>query len=547
MDGNDGGKNEKKIVMIRTLGKGSFGKVKEALHTLTDEHLAVKILEKVRVVAGGDQVRVQREMAILKKVHHPNIVQVYEIVETPKYFFFLMEIASQGELSTLISARGALAESETRVLFGQLVSAVAHLHSLGISHRDIKPQNVLLDSAGNVKLSDFGLGSFFAPAALLETPCGSPCFAAPEVITGKPYRPEPSDVWGLGITLFNMLVGKLPFDEPTKKELYAKIQTVTYENPSTISVSALRLIKRLLVREPKTRPAAAEILSDPWFNGSPPPVVKEFEIDRRIAWLAAEKTAVEISKLLPMLKSHERNKYTMTYWLYLRKKNANKLTPEEVAICQRADNYKDTFQSTAADLVEVRTRNEKSSDSVDKRAVGTSFRISNLNDKNLGFSVRPLPQLRPKKEREERSLDEPSSIAKQPLGVPKIASGRAAELPAFLMRPNPLKRDTSTRNREVSLEVSLDPIFRSLDERKPTAPQTKIKLGRFAGPNHTSMDRSGIQFHRPQPEGEKPKLRSRLGEISRDAIKLESTSRERVGTWLDNRQTPIFSRTPLRK
>lgn len=544
MDGNDGGKNDKKIVMVRTLGKGSFGKVKEALHTLTDENLAVKILEKVRVVAGGDQVRVQREMAILKKVHHPNIVQVYEIVETPKYFFFLMEIASKGELSALIGARGGLPESEGRFLFGQLVSAVAHLHSLGISHRDIKPQNVLLDSDGNVKLSDFGLGSFFAPAAMLETPCGSPCFAAPEVITGKPYRPEPSDVWGLGVTLFNLLVGKLPFDEPTKKELYAKIQTVTYESPSNISASALKLIKKLLVREPNNRPTASELLSDPWLSGKIPAPVKDLEIDRRIAWLAAEKNSLSLSKLLGMLRAYERNKYTMTYWLFLRKRNHNRLTPDEIAICQQSDYHKDTLDSTAADLVEIRTRNEKSTDSIEKKNIGASFRISSLNDKHISLNVRPLPHLRTKKDREERSLDEPS-VGKT-LAIPsKMASGRTAELPSFLTRPNPLRKDTSSRSREISLESSLDPIFRSLDERKPPVqPKFRAGAGRFAGPNHTSVDRNVLTNQKAQAD---PTKKGRLGDLSRELIRLDSTSRERAGPWLDMRPTPLFIRTPLRK
>ena len=137
-----------------------------------------------------------------------------------------------------------------------------------MAHRDIKPTNILLDEAGQAKLTDFGLGNFYSPKDHLTTPCGSPCFAAPEVITGQSYVAGPSDLWGLGITLFNMLVGKLPFDEPTKSELYAKILAGRYSIPSVVPRAAARVIKGLLVRDPQKRFTVEDVWREEWLAGA---------------------------------------------------------------------------------------------------------------------------------------------------------------------------------------------------------------------------------------------------------------------------------------
>lgn len=149
------------------------------------------------------------------------------------------------------------------------MSALTYLHKNGIAHRDLKPSNILLDEGNNIKITDFGLGSFFAPSRQLATPCGSPCFAAPEVISGKPYAPEPSDFWGLGVVLFNMLAGYFPFDEPTKIELYSKINACAYEMPKKISKGAAKLIKGLLVRDPRRRLNAEKVWQEEWLQTCP--------------------------------------------------------------------------------------------------------------------------------------------------------------------------------------------------------------------------------------------------------------------------------------
>lgn len=177
------GENQKKFIIMRTLGKGSFGKVKLALHTPSGEKIAIKILEKEMIKKDEDLMRIRREIKILSQARHPNIIQLYEVIETSKYFFFLMEFAEQGELAEYIESRNKLSEEESAKFFIQLISAVQYLHKLGCAHRDVKPSNILVDWKGDLKLIDFGLGNEYEADERLKTACGSPCYAAPEVRT----------------------------------------------------------------------------------------------------------------------------------------------------------------------------------------------------------------------------------------------------------------------------------------------------------------------------------------------------------------------------
>ena len=170
-----------KYLLMRTLGKGSFGKVKLALHTLSGEYIAIKILEKNMLKNDDDLMRVRREIDILKRLRHPNIIQLYDIIETEHYFFFVMEYAEIGELTNYIEDRGKLSEEESKRYFRQLIEAVDYLHSVGCAHRDVKPANILVDGRHEIKLIDFGLGNLYGETQKLKTSCGSPCYAAPEV------------------------------------------------------------------------------------------------------------------------------------------------------------------------------------------------------------------------------------------------------------------------------------------------------------------------------------------------------------------------------
>lgn len=170
--------------MSKTIGKGTFGKVKLGVHNLTNERVAVKILEKDKIQDVNDVERVAREIHILKMIRHPNIIQLYEIIETPKQLYLIMEYANGGELFDYIVKNQRVKEPQALQFFHQIIGGVEYLHKLNIVHRDLKPENLLLDHNLNIKIVDFGLSNTYKNGETLKTACGSPCYAAPEMIAG---------------------------------------------------------------------------------------------------------------------------------------------------------------------------------------------------------------------------------------------------------------------------------------------------------------------------------------------------------------------------
>ena len=268
---------DKKIKIIghyilgKTIGEGTFGKVKLGRHTLTDEKVAVKILEKERIKDVSDVERVAREIHILKLIRHPNIIQLYEvssnqIIETPKHLFLIMEYASGGELFDYIVTKTRLDEKEACCFFQQIVSGIEYIHKLGVVHRDLKPENLLLDCNKNIKIVDFGLSNTYKPNELLQTACGSPCYAAPEMIAGKKYVGLKVDLWSSGVILYAMLSGYLPFEDPNTSELYRKILNCEYEIPEWISSLGRDIITLILDTNPETRYTIGKIRGHSWFK-----------------------------------------------------------------------------------------------------------------------------------------------------------------------------------------------------------------------------------------------------------------------------------------
>lgn len=311
-----------KFIILRTLGKGSFGKVKEARHVISGEKIAIKILKKDMLKKEDDMMRIRREIDILRRVRHPNIIQLYEVIETSKYFFFVMECAEKGELSEYIETRTKLEEKDAARFFRQLASAISYLHGMGCAHRDVKPSNILLDWKLNIKVIDFGLGNVYDENEKLKTACGSPCYAAPEIIAGQLYDPAKVDIWSSGITLFAMLCGYLPFDEESKEVLYEKILACKISIPSHVSLEASELLKKLLNRDPTKRPSAEEILSHPWLKRHP---MCEEELptvgwNQKLVQITSLKTRKLPEELLKMLDENHHNKYTTLYYL-LEKRN----------------------------------------------------------------------------------------------------------------------------------------------------------------------------------------------------------------------------------
>ena len=251
---------------LKTIGKGTFGKVKLAIHKPTEEQVAIKILEKSKIKTKKDLERIEKEIKYLKIFNHPNIIKIYQIKEDNDNFYIVMEYVPGGELFKYIVSNRRLNENEASFFYSQIIHIIQEVHNHKICHRDIKPENLLLTLNKTIKLIDFGLSNEYED--LLETPCGSPCFASPEIIRGKKYSGIGIDIWASGIILFFMLCGYLPFDDKDNVVLFKKILRCKFDFPKNrkynISDTAKDLIRKILTKEPKDRITLEEILEHPF-------------------------------------------------------------------------------------------------------------------------------------------------------------------------------------------------------------------------------------------------------------------------------------------
>ena len=199
-------------ILNTVLGKGTFSVVKLATDIRTNEKIAIKILEKKKIKTTRDFNRIKREINIVKKINHLNIAKVFEIKEDKDKYYILMEFCEKGELFDLILSRRKLSEEESSYYFYQLVNGLEYIHSNNIIHRDLKPENLLLTKNNILKIIDFGLSNYNSEDNLLSTPCGSPCYASPEMVSGKKYNGFTNDIWSIGIILYAMIYGYLPFE-----------------------------------------------------------------------------------------------------------------------------------------------------------------------------------------------------------------------------------------------------------------------------------------------------------------------------------------------
>ncbi|KAB2621836.1 CBL-interacting serine/threonine-protein kinase 14-like [Pyrus ussuriensis x Pyrus communis] len=252
----------------RLLGCGAFAKVYHARNVHTGQSVAIKAVSKQKVVKDGFTAHVKREISIMRRLRHPHIVKLFEVLATKTKIYFIMEFAKGGELFAKIS-KGRFSEDLSRRYFQQLISAVGYCHSRGVFHRDLKPENLLLDENWNLKVSDFGLSAVteqVRPDGLLYTLCGTPAYVAPEILEKKGYDGAKIDIWSCGIVLFVLNAGYLPFNDPNLMVMYRKIYKGDYRVPKWTSPDLKRLISRLLDTNSETRITVDEILKDPWFG-----------------------------------------------------------------------------------------------------------------------------------------------------------------------------------------------------------------------------------------------------------------------------------------
>ncbi|KAJ3443365.1 serine/threonine-protein kinase brsk2-like protein [Anaeramoeba flamelloides] len=255
----------------KTLGTGSYSKVKLATHKVTGQKVAIKIVSKKQLLEKPANLeRIRREISVQKLIKHPSVIQIYDVYETNKHLFLVLEYISGGELFDYIVECERVPPDEARKFFQQIIYAIEHIHSFSITHRDLKPENLLLDRDNNIKIIDFGMAKIMESGNLLQTACGSPHYIAPEVLKGKGYDGQKSDIWACGVVLYALLCGYLPFDEKKYQKLLYKIKKGKYSFPPNLDEQEMDLISKMLTVNPKKRITIKEIKKHPWFIKSFP-------------------------------------------------------------------------------------------------------------------------------------------------------------------------------------------------------------------------------------------------------------------------------------
>ncbi|XP_074704807.1 serine/threonine-protein kinase SIK2 isoform X2 [Strix aluco] len=246
-----------------TLGKGNFAVVKLARHRITRSEVAIKIIDKSQLDAVNLE-KIYREVQIMKMLDHPHIIKLYQVMETKSMLYLVTEFAKNGEIFDYLASHGRLSESEARRKFWQILSAVEYCHGRKIVHRDLKAENLLLDSNMNIKIADFGFGNFYKSGEPLTTWCGSPPYAAPEVFEGQQYEGPQLDIWSMGVVLYVLVCGALPFDGPTLPILRQRVLEGRFRIPYFMSEECEHLIRRMLVLDPSKRLTIAQIKEHKW-------------------------------------------------------------------------------------------------------------------------------------------------------------------------------------------------------------------------------------------------------------------------------------------
>ncbi|XP_029922631.1 serine/threonine-protein kinase SIK2 isoform X2 [Myripristis murdjan] len=247
----------------RTLGKGNFAVVKLARHRITKTEVAIKIIDKTQLDAVNLE-KIYREVQIMKMLDHPHIIKLYQVMETKNMLYLVTEYAKNGEIFDYLAKHGRLSELEARRKFWQILSAVEYCHNRNIVHRDLKAENLLLDGHMNIKIADFGFGNFFQPGEPLATWCGSPPYAAPEVFEGQQYEGPQLDIWSMGVVLYVLVCGALPFDGPTLPVLRQRVLEGRFRIPYFMTEDCEHLIRRMLVLDPSKRLSVAQIKEHKW-------------------------------------------------------------------------------------------------------------------------------------------------------------------------------------------------------------------------------------------------------------------------------------------
>uniref|UniRef100_A0A671U466 BR serine/threonine kinase 2 n=1 Tax=Sparus aurata TaxID=8175 RepID=A0A671U466_SPAAU len=319
----------------KTLGKGQTGLVKLGIHCVTCQKVAIKIVNREKL-SESVLMKVEREIAILKLIEHPHVLKLHDVYENKKYLYLVLEHVSGGELFDYLVKKGRLTPKEARKFFRQIISALDFCHSHSICHRDLKPENLLLDEKNNIRIADFGMASLQVGDSLLETSCGSPHYACPEVIRGEKYDGRKADAWSCGVILFALLVGALPFDDDNLRNLLEKVKLGVFHMPHFIPPDCQNLLRGMIEVDATKRLTLEQIQKHTWYIAGKNEPEPEQPVPRKVA-IRTLATAEEIDpdvlesmhslgcfrdkeKLTKDLLSEEENQEKMIYFLLLDRK-----------------------------------------------------------------------------------------------------------------------------------------------------------------------------------------------------------------------------------
>jgi len=323
----------KEYTFLKKIGQGTFGVVILAIHKITNEKVAIKILDKEKITQKTDIARVKKEIDILKKLRHNNIVHLYNVIDTLTNIFLIMEYTNGIELFDYITKNKCVKESEACYFYQQIVSGIEYLGKLNITHRDIKPENLLVSNDKKIKIVDFGLSNTYKNNELLKTACGSPFYAAPEMIKGEKYNGDKVDIWSSGIVLYAMVCGYLPFEDNDNQKLYQKIIEGKLEFPPFLSDEAKDIISHILNVNPDKRYQINEIKNHIWFNMINPKLsmtegllLNKYIIpfDENVILYISKKFNLDIVEIKLNILFNKHNQLTTTYYLLINKKIRNK-------------------------------------------------------------------------------------------------------------------------------------------------------------------------------------------------------------------------------
>jgi len=252
----------------KTIGEGAFSVVKLSYHEELQTYFACKVVPRSSLLSLDLATRFEIEIRINQQLHHPGIVQVIDLLKDDMNYYVFMELCPNGELFKYIIERKKLREQEASLIMTQILMALEYVHSQKVAHRDLKPENLLFDPIGHLKIGDFGLSRYLGPNGLVTTPCGSPCYASPECLSGLPYDGCKSDMWSVGVILYAMVTGQLPWTKRNQNQLFDQIRRAEFTIPSFLSEYCIDLILSLMCIDTDKRFSATKALKHPWIAGN---------------------------------------------------------------------------------------------------------------------------------------------------------------------------------------------------------------------------------------------------------------------------------------